>query len=267
MGGAADLARRGFDLLFPPVCLLCGRGGEAGSDPLCSLCRHRLLPVPGPRCGRCGATRRLRLPGAEGCTECVTWDRVLPRAAAPYLMEGGAARLVRALKYGGWRAAARPMGRAMAPAAREVAGPGGAVLVPVPLAPARRRERGFNQAELLARALGARLGWPCRGLLTRRPGGRRQARLGRRHRSENVRSRFVPVELQEPSAAASVGPRLRVLLVDDVLTTGATAIACCRALDDAGHDVAGAVTYVRSLQSLGPEPQHRDGSAPTPEAR
>ena len=157
------------------------------------------------------------------------------------------------------------MGRDMAPAARRVAGEAEGVLVPVPLTPARRRERGFNQAELLARSLGERLGWPCRRLLTRRPGGRRQARLSRRLRSENVRARFVAAAL-EP-AAAKVGARRPVVLVDDVLTTAATAIACCRALDGAGHEVAGAVTYVRSLQSLGPEPQHRGGSAPTPEAR
>lgn len=256
---ALRVLRRGFEVLFPPTCLVCGVGLAPEADPLCALCRHRLPPVPGPRCPRCGATRRLELPGDGGCAECVAWEPAVPRAAAPYLMEGGAARLVRALKYGGWRAAARPMARAMAASARAVAPSGGAALVPVPLTAARLRERGFDQAALLARGLADELGWPCRHLLARRPGGGRQARLGRVSRRDNVRGRFV-VAARPPEA-------LPVVLVDDVLTTGATAGACCRALLGAGADVSGVVAFVRSLQSLDAEPHDRIGSASIPATR
>lgn len=260
VGRLRRLARRGFDVLFPPSCLICGVGLAPHADPLCRLCRHRLPRVPGPRCGRCGATRRLALPGDRGCGECAGWEPAVPRAAAPFLMEGGAARLVRALKYGGWRAAARPMAAEMVPAARAVAPEGGATLVPVPLTDARLRERGFDQASLLARRLAAEVGWPCRHLLARRPGGRRQARLGRSARRENVRGRFVVRAPPPPD-----GPP--VVLVDDVLTTGATATECCRALGTAGVEVTGVVVFVRSLQSLRPDAHDRIGSSSIPAAR
>lgn len=251
---------RVFDALFPPVCLVCGDGLSPGDDPLCPLCRHRLPRVPGPRCRRCGATRQLELPGAAGCAECAGWDGAVRRAVAPCLMEGAAARLVRALKFGGWRAAARPMAAAMVSVARKVAPPDGGVLVPVPLTRARLRERGFDQAELLARGMASELGWPVRGLLVRRPGGRRQARLGRTERRENVRNRF-------RMRSDAVPPTRPVLLVDDVLTTGATASECCRALAEAGADVAGVVTFVRSLQSLERRPQDRSRPQAIPSTR
>lgn len=175
-------------------------------------------------------------------------------------MEGGAARLVRALKFGGWRGAARPMAEQMVPVARELAPETGAVLVPVPLTTARLRERGFDHAELLARAMAEELGWPTRRLLARRPGGRRQSRLGRAERAENVRGRYSVL----PEARI---PGVPVLLVDDVLTTGATATECCRALTGAGATVAGVVTFVRSLQSLEAQAQHPGNLQPVPSTR
>lgn len=156
-------------------------------------------------------------------------------------MEGAAVRLVHALKYEGWFALGPELGDLCAEAVRRVAGGDRHLLVPVPLAPARRRERGFNQAELLARGIAARIGWPVRELLARRPGGRRQARLSRRERRENVRDRF-------RAEAAPVGDGPPVLIVDDVLTTGATAAACARALTAAGHRVSGAVAFGRRTQ-------------------
>ena len=159
-------------------------------------------------------------------------------------MEGDAARLVRALKFGRWWSLGDLMGRAMADEARRVVERGPAVLVPVPLSPARRRERGFNQAALLARGLAAATGWPVRELLRRRPGGRRQARLGRRERARNVRGRFV-------TAGPSAGDR-PLVVVDDVLTTGATAAACCGALADGGGTVAGAVAFAHALDVVEP---------------
>lgn len=183
-----------------------------------------------------------------GCHQCREWPTDGPRAAAPFRMEAGAARLVRALKFGGWFALARPMGRTMARCARRLAGgEERPLLVPVPATPARRRERGFNQAELLARSLSAAAGWPVRSLLARR-GGRRQARLGRRERAANVEGRLV---VRRETGAAAAGS---VLLVDDVVTTGATAGACAAALRADGRRVLGVVAFARALHDLGDGP-------------
>jgi predicted amidophosphoribosyltransferase len=131
------------------------------------------------------------------------------------------------------------MGALMAPAASRVC-PGPALLVPVPLTPARLRERGFNQARLLAEGLGRELGWPVQSILARTRMGRRQARSGRRERADNVAGAFqvIPGRFDRFD-----GP---VLLVDDVITTGATLGECCQALGNAGVPCAGAVSFART---------------------
>jgi len=267
-----------LEALFPPACAVCGRsvdpaarpggGGKAdlsggATPPLCPVCRIRLPRMAAPRCRRCGATRYLPDWDPESCPQCFSWPPELRRASAPCRMEGGAERLVHALKFEGHHALAPAMAREMVPEVRRLipleAERRGRVpvLVPVPLSPARRRERGFNQAELLARALSARLGWEVRDLLLRRPGGRRQARLGRRERSRNVEGRF----RRRSSARLPAGEPPRVLLVDDVITTGATAVACARALATppsgrapgtavATIEVNGVVAFARALQPI-----------------
>jgi len=155
---------------------------------------------------------------------------------------------VHALKYAGWFALAGPMGRALEPPARRLAAGEPHLLEPVPLPAARLRERGFNQAELLARALGRATGWPVGASLARAGSRLRQARLGREARRENVRRAFG----LRPAAAGGDVPAsgLPVLLVDDVLTTGATAAACASVLAAAGRRVTGVVVFARALQML-----------------
>ena len=186
------------------------------------------------------------------CGECLEWPSGLDRARAPFLMRGGAAGLVRSLKYRGWTALAARMGTAMAPSARAVAGgrrgadggeKGGAPrLVPVPLSPARLRRRGFNQAALLARELGRELGWPVSTALRRAARGRRQARLGRASRRENVRGLF---RGRRPPDGGEDAPT--AVVVDDVVTTGSTAGACAEALSRAGWRPLGAVAFARAV--------------------
>jgi ComF family protein len=149
---------------------------------------------------------------------------------------------VKALKYGRWRELARPMGHAMVPSARVLVCGSEPLLVPVPLSVARERERGFNQAGLLARALASKTGWQWRSLLERRAGGRRQARLARHARSENVRELFRALRVDDTSAD--------VLVVDDVFTTGATARACAQTLREAGFGRVSVVTFARTLRPL-----------------
>lgn len=157
-------------------------------------------------------------------------------------MEGRAARIVRALKFGGWFGLAPRMAREMSEDARRVAGGGPGRLVPVPLAPARRRERGFDQAALLADGLARELGWPRADLLVRPRAGRPQARLGRDERLRNVRGAF---RLRADAAdGARRGPP--VLLVDDVVSTGATAVACAEVLASGGVRLAGVVSFARA---------------------
>lgn len=194
-------------------------------------------------------------------------------------MRHGAADVVRALKYRGWTALADRMGSAMSAPARRVARGGdegregtdggrAPVLVPVPLSPARRRRRGFNQASLLARSLGHETGWPVERALRRVARGRRQARLGRASRRENAPGLFrarAPSS-PDPSRAGetAAGGGEVAVVVDDVVTTGSTAAACAEALRRAGWRPAGAVAFARAVSRPPPGEGPADGStAPT----
>jgi ComF family protein len=177
-------------------------------------------------CRRCGIPRP---PSLTTCATCVVHPPAfdVARAVGLYLAEGTQlnplARAVRALKFRGHRAVARTLGEAMA----RVLPPGPHDLViPVPLHVSRLRERGYNQAVLLGRALARVTGLRLvpDGLARRRPTPP-QADLDATARRLNVRSAFVA----SPRLAGAV-----VVLVDDVLTTGATADACARALRAAG---------------------------------
>jgi len=227
-GGIAPLV----ELVVPHLCEACGEL-LTGPGALCEACRGTLAPDPFPPGGRD--------PGGEGDL------RIL--AAARY--EGEVAhRIMQRFKYGGARALARPLGRAMAGAlgaAGLVPGPDGSDaeggdpgparvrLVPVPASPERRRLRGYDQARLLADEVGRCLGWPVEELLRRRPGVSSQTRLGVRERARNLTGVF---------AARPRTPYCPVVLIDDVWTTGATLSACQRALEEAGHPVvAGLVAF------------------------
>lgn len=153
--------------------------------------------------------------------------------------------MVHALKYGRWTALAEPMAASMLPAARRLSDGVPAALVPVPLAPSRMRERGFNQAALLAERLAEATGNPVRDLLSRREHGVAQARLGREERQTNVAGAFVAGA--RPRGRGGGGERV-ALLVDDVVTTGATAAACRAALAAAGWRCAGVVSFARALR-------------------
>ncbi len=219
--------------------------------PVCAPCWHRLPRILPPRCHRCGATR---LTPAEnnGCAACAAWPLESMRAEAVCPMKGNAARLVRELKYAGWTALAVPMGRALSDPAQNLLRRAGVpadevLLAPVPITPARRRERGFNQARLLADGLSHVLDARVTELLERRIARRSQAHLPRRDRLANAPGSF------RTSVRAGGGEHRRsVLLVDDVVTTGATAAACAATLTEAGWQPIGLVSFARAWRTFEP---------------
>jgi ComF family protein len=162
-------------------------------------------------------------------------------AWAPVGYEGPARALVRALKFRGAVALAGAMTAQMAANAPPGILVEEAALVPVPLHPSRKRARGFNQASLLAAALGGRTGLPVADCLERLGGRATQVGRGRRERRTGPAGSVLIREGESP-----VVPR-RVVLVDDVVTTGGTLAACARALRAAGAREVAAVAFARTL--------------------
>jgi ComF family protein len=214
-----------LDLVFPPACAACGgEAWESGSRGLCGDCAAR-LPLLEERCGACArAVGPLAPPGP--CPECRDEDPIADGVLAAWTYEGVPRDLVLALKFRGRLGAAVPLAAGLAGATRARDVPGDLV-VPVPLSRRRLRERGYNQAEELARRTARVLGLPCEPRAL-------------------VRARHTPAQTGLPRAARRRGPRGAfrarraavaercVLLVDDVLTTGATVRASARALVRAG---------------------------------
>lgn len=219
--------------LLPGACLICNNSvAESDDDALiCSLCRSRWSPVPPPWCPRCGQP----LLGQLACRICAEWPDGLSMVRSAVWLRHGARRAVHCLKYEGWRRAAHPMARAMTglePLTDSV------VLVPVPLGAARRRQRGYNQAEELARAVALLRGLSVApGLVSRARETPTQTALTPEARHANMRNAFI-------AGAAARGRA--VVLVDDVFTTGATLAAVAAALHSAGATSVAAVTFARA---------------------
>jgi ComF family protein len=155
------------------------------------------------------------------------------------VLEDPAERLVHALKYGGWLFLAQFMGRriaALSPSWAERP-----LVVPVPTTPRRRRARGYNQAKVLAVVVARELGLSLVDALERRD-GRTQVRLTPRSRAENVRGAFRPLR---PFCSRTKGRE--VILIDDVLTTGATAVSAALALGEGGASGVHLFTFARAL--------------------
>ena len=219
---AADLARAAagalLDLVYPPRCAACGEPAPSGG-PFCAICAEAVDPVP-PGCTRCG------LPGPDPlCGGCRAAAPAFDAVRAGGLFGGPLADAIHALKYGNRSALARPLGRWLAEVSPP---PADALVVSVPLARGRRVERGYDQAALLADGYArAAPGRPrrVRAALARTRETRAQVGLSRDERARNVAGAF----------AATEAVRGRdVVLVDDVVTTGATADAASLALRRAG---------------------------------
>ena len=234
--------QRLLHLLLPPACAGCEAPLSAEGGRVCPLCRTRLKEPPHPRCTRCHAPRGTGLPASRPCPECSDWPEVLARARTAVLMASPADTLVHQLKYGGWPELAPFMAARMTRAFPTAELSAGSLVVPVPTTPSRERERGYNQAELLAERVAEVFGLPLVKALRRVDGGGTQVALHRHQRRSNVEGVFRPVDARRVEVRGSP-----VLLVDDVLTTGATAGAAALVLEAMGARDVHLLTFARSL--------------------
>ena len=230
-----------FDLLLPRGCVACRDRipPEEEEDLVCVRCRTLLRPLPPPCCPRCNVPLGTGHPDGAPCLECAEWPEILRSARAAVIMEPPADALVHALKYGGWRGLGELMGHRMVAATSP--SPGNQVVVPIPTTPRRRRGRGYNQARVLAETVARGLGAPLVDAL-HRPRGGTQVKLGPLERRKNVESSFHVL----PSARSRI-QRSEVILIDDVLTTGATAVSAARILGEYGAGSVRLLTFARAL--------------------
>lgn len=232
------------ELALPGVCAICTAplGRQAG--PACLLCWSRVPRLSHPQCARCGHPASYNAEAGDPCRWC---DALPPfvrtvRSVAWMVTGGVASQLVHALKYDGWPQVAIGMAAEMArlrwPAdvVRERA-----CLVPVPLVAWRERERGYNQAHVVAQALGAHWELPVHAALARTRMPSSQTRLTPGERSVNVTRAFTVASAGAPHVQGA-----HCVLVDDVVTTAATLVACAAALVDGGARIVSCVTFGRA---------------------
>lgn len=234
MAGVSPLTRVGqvvLDVLFPSRCVGCGTYGSF----LCLSCQAELTRARPPRCPTCWQPQRRSAP----CGRCQQEKPAFQGARSLYLYEGAAREAVRALKYNYLSALAQPMAQLMARYVEEEEDIEADLVVAVPLYGRRRRLRGYNQSALLARELSRLCGLSLteRGLARRRNTPPQARSVDAEARKRNVADAFIADRRRVEGR--------RVLLIDDVMTTGATLDACARALREAGAASVWALTFAR----------------------
>jgi len=236
-------------LLLPAECALCHAllGDGDHSRLTCSVCRQRFRAVRPPWCARCGQPA----PHFGPCRLCPDWPAALRTVRSAVWLAGGAQQAVYALKYGGLPRIADDLAPVMASLRLPTDGP--SVLVPIPLAPKRLRTRGYNQSEMLARALARQWRIPVvPDVLVRTRETPTQTALTPGTRLANVAGAFA-LQIDDcglrigtqPVKSAIRNPKFAVVLVDDVFTTGATLAEAARAMEHAGATIHG-ITFARA---------------------
>ena len=209
------LGQKALDLLFPLRCLGCSKEGSA----LCQACQLSLRVLVPPYCSICAQPS-----DGSKCRRCAQSPLPIDGIRAPYLMEGVIREAIHSLKYRNFRGIGADLGRLLAEYLESNSLPVD-ILAPVLMHKGRLHKRGYNQAALLAEELGKRVGLPVnRNLLVRTKDSAPQVSLSNRaERARNVEGSF--------RCVAGVHGQ-RVLLVDDVATTGSTLSACALALKE-----------------------------------
>ncbi len=233
-------------LLFPHLCQLCREQPATRAEGyVCGACWKReggVRFIRPPFCDRCGLPYDGEITGPFECSNCAGLDLAFSRARSAVVATHGLLRVIHGYKYHG-QLFFEPF---LADLFHRQAGPELAAerwdgFVPVPLHPTRQREREFNQAERLARALAASTGIPVLpGLVRRVRFTETQTRFGREERTSNMRRAFAPVG--DPDLGGG-----RFVVIDDVLTTGATTSACAAVLRKAGAEEVMVWTLARGV--------------------
>ena len=223
-----ELLEAAASLLYPPACTLCGGNTRAG-EYLCEQCEAKATRIVAPFCQQCSEPFEGAITSAFTCANCTHRSIYFDAAVAAYRGRGVVRQIIHDFKYGRQAHLRHIVARWLCEALDDerLRGRQFDLIVPVPLHPTRQRERGFNQADLLAKLLSARISIPCKPVLERIRYTTTQTALDRTERMENLHNAF---RLRKNTDVRG----LQVLLIDDVLTTGSTLSECARVLKRAG---------------------------------
>jgi ComF family protein len=235
----------GLSLVYPEVCQGCGEE-PAGADDgfIGAICRSRVKWIESPYCDRCGLPFPGEITTEFECSNCREMKLHFSHARSAVAAQGLVLEMIHRYKYERALWVEPFLAGLLAQAAEpELRGSTWDAIIPVPLHPSKEREREFNQAARISTRLSVAIDIPVRGNALRRVGATRtQTRLSREERAENVRRAF-----GVDDAGSVRGARL--IVVDDVLTTGATTSACAEALKRAGAAEVCVWTVARGLLS------------------
>ncbi len=227
-------------LFYPAACVVCTAPLESPGY-LCATCRAKAPRITAPFCAKCSEPFPAAIIGPFTCANCAHRTLHFDAAVASYRSRGIVRKLVHEFKYGQQRHLRHPLAAWLAETLHDVRlrDRHFDLIVPVPLHPARERERGFNQALLLAEELSRIASLPLRCVLDRIRYTTTQTAYDRAERMENLHDAF---RLRKNADVRG----LRVLLIDDVLTTGSTLSECARVLKAAGAISVYAATAARA---------------------
>jgi competence protein ComFC len=236
----SELVQAAISLLYPATCPTCGKNVRAG-EYLCNECETKIVRIVAPFCETCSEPFEGSISSAFTCANCAHRVIYFEAAVAAYRGRGIVREVIHEFKYGRQIHLRHLVARWLRAALDDerLRGISFDLLVPVPLHPARQRERGFNQASLLAELLSAQTSIRAEPLLERIRYTTTQTALDRSERMENLHNAF---RLRKNANVRG----LRVLLIDDVLTTGSTLSECARVLKHAGAISVHAATAARA---------------------
>jgi len=227
-------------LFYPPLCVVCSSNVD-GREYLCESCRSRAPRITSPFCAKCSEPFSGAITQTFSCANCEHRILHFDSAVAAYRSRGLVRKLVHEFKYGHQRHLRHPLAEWLRETMSDprLRGRHFDLIVPVPLHPARERERGFNQAALLAELLAHQVAVPLRAVLERIRYTTTQTAYDRTERMENLHDAF---RLRKNMNVR----QLHVLLIDDVLTTGSTLSECARILKEGGAISVHATTAARA---------------------